>query len=347
MNYKIFGTRSGLRVSELALGTGNFGTRWGHGADESTALKIFNGYIEAGGNFIDTADGYQKGESEELIGKFIKGKRQELVLSSKFTTGGSTPLTTGNSRKNIRNSIEGSLKRLNTDYLDIYWAHISDGQTPIEEVMKTLEDLTREGKILYSGFSNFPAWQIASAATMSDLKGWSPLIGIQIEYNLIDRSADRELLPMAEGFGLGVAFWSPLAGGTLTGKYRAAAQENISRQQAWGGTLVKAESSLRETNIVDTLEAIAKEQGVKVLEIALAWVRQKHDQSGLSTVTILGPRTELQLADNLKSLDVKLSVDQMQRLNEVSAITLGSPHEIIAENREAIFGAGSSLFPAL
>ncbi|NQX54037.1 aldo/keto reductase [Pedobacter panaciterrae] len=343
MNYKIFGKKSGLRVSELALGTGNFGTRWGHGADAATSEKIFNRYVEAGGNFLDTADGYQGGESEKILSGLIKGKRQDLVLSSKFSTGGKTLLTTGNSRKNIKTSIENSLQRLNTDYLDIYWAHISDGQTPIEEVMRALDDLTHEGKILYAGFSNFPAWQIARAATLADLNNWTPLAGIQIEYNLIERSADRELLPMAEALGLGVAFWSPLAGGTLTGKYRAPVQESISRQKAWGGTLVKSESSTRETVIIDTLEAIAEENGVKTLDVALAWVRQKHAQTALSTVTILGPRTEQQLIDNLTSLKVNLTPGQLDRLNGVSLIALGFPHEIIAATQESIFGAGSSL----
>ncbi|TKC65196.1 aldo/keto reductase [Pedobacter hiemivivus] len=343
MNYKIFGKKTGLRVSEVALGTGNFGTQWGHGADEATSEKIFNRYIEAGGNFIDTADGYQGGESEKILSGLIKGKRQDLVLSSKFSTGGNTLLTTGNSRKNIRTSIEASLKRLKTDYLDVYWAHISDGQTPVIEVMKSLDDLTREGKILYAGFSNFPAWQIASAATLADLNNWAPLTGIQIEYNLIERSADRELLPMAEALGLGVAFWSPLAGGTLTGKYRASVQDSVSRQKAWGGTLVKAERSARETAIIDTLEAIAQENEVKTLDVALAWLRQKHAQTSLSTITILGPRTEQQLADNLSSLEVNLTAEQMYRLNEMSSIALGFPHEIIAATQERIFGAGSSL----
>jgi len=346
MNYKIFGRKAGLRVSELALGTGNFGTSWGHGADEATSEKIFTRYIEAGGNFIDTADGYQGGESEKLLSGFIKGKRQDLILSSKFSTGGNTLLTTGNSRKNIMTSIEASLKRLKTDYLDIYWAHISDGQTPVAEVMKAMDDLTREGKILYAGFSNFPAWQISSAATLADLNNWAPLTGIQIEYNLIERSADRELLPMAEALGLGVAFWSPLAGGTLTGKYRTPAQESVSRQQAWGGTLLKTESSARETAIIDTLETIAKENEVKILDVALAWLRQKHSQTFLSTITILGPRTEQQLIDNLSSLDVNLTLEQMQRLDSISSIALGFPHEIIAATQESIFGAGSSLMQA-
>ncbi|QOG01304.1 aldo/keto reductase [Flavobacterium sp. MDT1-60] len=343
MKYKIFGQKTGLRVSELALGTGNFGTRWGHGSDEETSKNIFNKYIEAGGNFIDTADGYQVGQSEEILGNLIKEKRHDLILSSKFSTGGSTLLTTGNSRKNIIHSVEQSLKRLDTDYLDIYWAHLSDGQTPIEEIMRAMDDLVRQGKILYTGFSNFPAWKIANAALLADLRGWAPVAGIQIEYNLIERGADRELLPMAESLGLGAAFWSPLAGGTLTGKYRSNLQNEPSRQQAWGGALLKGENGNRETEILNALENIANEKEVKILDIALAWLRQKHDNSGLSTVTILGPRNEQQLVDNLNSLNITLSEQEIELLNKLSTIDLGYPHSMISESQKSIFGESTGL----
>jgi len=343
MKYKIFGQKTGLRVSELALGTGNFGTRWGHGSDEETSKNIFNKYIEAGGNFIDTADGYQLGQSEEILGKLIKEKRHDLILSSKFSTGGSTLLTTGNSRKNIIHSVEQSLKRLDTDYLDIYWAHLADGQTPIEEIMRAMDDLVRQGKILYTGFSNFPAWKIANAALLADLRGWAPVAGIQVEYNLIERAADRELLPMAETLGLGAAFWSPLAGGTLTGKYRSNLQNEPSRQQAWSGALLKGETGNRETEILNALENIANEKEAKILDIALAWLRQKHDNTGLSTVTILGPRNEQQLADNLNSLKITLSTDEIELLNKISTIDLGYPHTMISESQKSIFGESTGL----
>lgn len=341
MKYKIFGSKTGLRVSEFALGTGNFGTRWGHGTEPDEARKIFDAYVAAGGNFIDTADGYQLGESEELLSSFIAQKRDDLVLASKFTTGGATLLTTGNSRKNMMRSVEASLKRLKTDRLDIYWAHLSDGQTPIEEIVRGFDDLVRQGKILYAGFSNYPAWRIANASLLADLRGWSPIVSIQIEYNLIERTPDRELLPMAEALGLGVAFWSPLAGGTLTGKYRAAVQEEVSRRKAWNGFLVKDESGDRESAILDVLEAIALENNCKMIDAALAWLRQKHIKNALSTVTILGPRTAQQLEANLDSLNVILSEEQMNRLNEAGAISPGSPHGVIAESQAGIFGAGS------
>jgi aryl-alcohol dehydrogenase-like predicted oxidoreductase len=329
MKYKIFGSKTGLRVSELALGTGNFGTRWGgYGTSPEDSRVIFDRYIAAGGNFIDTADRYQMGESEEILSDLINSNRDNLVVASKYSLGGDSLLTTGNSRKNMIRSVEGSLKRLKTDRLDLYWAHLTDGKTPIEEIVRAFDDLVTAGKILYAGFSNFPAWRIANASLLADLRGWSPIAGIQIEYNLLERTPERELLPMAEALGLGVAFWSPLAGGTLTGKYRTSAAG--SRLEAWGSFLVKEERG----NILDTLENIAKEKDVKMLDVALAWIRQQHAQA----VTIIGPRTLSQLDANLASLEVELSAEQIQLLNEASAIQLGSPYEVIEKSRAMIFG---------
>lgn len=341
MKYKIFGSKTGLRVSELALGTGTFGTRRGYGSLPEEAQKVFDTYIEAGGNFIDTADSYQSGESEELLGTMIAGKRQNLVLSTKYTMGGKDLLTSGNSRKNLIHSVEASLKRLKTDYIDLYWAHLSDGQTPIEEIVRGFDDLVRDGKIVYAGFSNFPAWRIANASIMADLRGWSPIAGIQIEYNLIERTPDRDLLPMAEALGLGVAFWSPLAGGLLTGKYRHPESLENSRKKEWNGYLVKDEAGPRETAILDALEKIASEKGVKASQIALAWLRQKHQYSLLSTITILGAKNTNQLNDNLESLSVTLGDDEIQLLNKISAVNLGSPHEVIANSQPVLFGASS------
>jgi len=183
MKYKIFGRRTGLRVSELALGAGNFGTRWGHGAERAEAKKVFDAYVEAGGNFIDTADSYQFGESEELVGDFIAADRDYFVLATKYTLG--TTATdgisrTGNSRKNMVRSVEGSLKRLKTDRIDLYWAHFADGVTPMEEIVRAFDDLVRSGKILYAGLSNFPAWRISRADLLAELRGWAPIAGIQI-----------------------------------------------------------------------------------------------------------------------------------------------------------------------
>ncbi|MBK1897613.1 aldo/keto reductase [Chryseobacterium paridis] len=342
MKYKIFGNKTGLRVSELALGTGTFGTRRGYGSQADEAKRVFDQYIEAGGNFIDTADGYQMGESEELLSTMIADKRQNLVLATKYTMGGRELLTSGNSRKNLIYSVEASLKRLKTDYIDLYWAHLSDGQTPIEEIVRGFDDLVRDGKILYAGLSNFPAWRIANASLLADLRGWSPIAGIQIEYNLIERTPDRELLPMAEALGLGVAFWSPLAGGLLTGKYRNPESEENSRKKEWNGYLVRDEVSPRETAILDALEKIARDKGAKVGQVALAWLRQK-DQNSISTVTILGAKNVTQLEDNLDSLSVILTNEEIQQLNEISAISLGSPHEVINNSQPILFGASSNM----
>lgn len=343
MNNIIFGQKCGLRVSELVLGTGNFGTRWGYGTQADEARKIFDKYIEAGGNFIDTADGYQYGESEELIGEFIKGRREELVIASKFTTGGSSIQTTGNSRKSMLRAVEASLKRLKTDRIDVYWAHFTDNQTPVEEIVRTFDDLVQSGKILYTGFSNFPAWRIATATLMADLRGWSPIIAIQTEYNLLERTADRELLPMAEALGLGVAYWSPLAGGTLTGKYREVNLAEDSRQKAWGGILVKGADDEQAGLILDAVAKIAWEKNMKIADVALTWLRQKDAANLLSACTIIGPRTLQQLDDYLHALAFSLSDDEMQGLNACSKVALGSPHETIAEQQKSIFGAGSGI----
>jgi aryl-alcohol dehydrogenase-like predicted oxidoreductase len=340
MKYQIFGQKSGLRVSTLALGTGNFGTAWPFGASKEESKQVFDRYAESGGNFIDTADGYQAGQSESFLGEFIASERDNFVLASKYSMGTREMQTTGNSRRTMMRAVEESLKRLKTDRLDLYWVHLSDEQTPIEEIVRGLDDLVRAGKINYAGFSNFPAWRIANASLLADLRGWAPIVGIQVEYNLIERTADRDLLPMAEALGLGVAFWSPLAGGTLTGKYRKETDPN-SRKALAGGFLVKDSKDERENRILDLLESIAAETGKKVIDVALAWIRQKYDDSSLSTFTVIGPRNLKQLDDNLSSLNLTLTKEQINQLNEASQISLGSPHEVIAASQSMLFGRGS------
>ncbi len=327
MRYKVFGRRTGLRVSELALGTGNFGTGWGHGAEREEAKKIFDGYVEAGGNFIDTANGYQAGQSEVLVGDFIAANRDDFVVATKYTLGtapGAGISHTGNSRKNMVRSVEESLKRLKTDRIDLYWAHITDGMTPMEEIVRGFDDLVRSGKILYAGLSNFPAWRIARADLLAELRGWAPIAGIQLEYSLAERTADRELLPMAEALGLGVTQWSPLGGGFLTGKYRAG---NDDSRAAKLGMLVHVEKSARETTILDTLLAVAAELGATPTHVAIGWMRHKAARSTTSLIPILGSRTREQLDATLGALDVSLSNDQVARLDEASAVALGVPYE--------------------
>jgi Predicted oxidoreductases (related to aryl-alcohol dehydrogenases) len=343
MQYRIFGRRTGLRVSELALGTGNFGTRWGHGAERDEAKKVFDAYVEAGGNFIDTADAYQFGESEELVGEFVATDRDNFVLASKYTLG--TAATdgisrTGNSRKNMVRSVEGSLKRLKTDRIDLYWAHFADGVTPMEEIVRAFDDLVRSGKILYAGLSNFPAWRVARADLLAELRGWTPIAGIQIEYSLAERTADRELLPMAEALGLGAALWSPLGGGFLTGKYRSSDEGRLNTRL---GVLVHTEKTARETAILDAVLAVAKEIGASPTEVAIAGLLHKAAKSTTSLIPILGPRTREQLDATLGALDVTLSEEQIARLDTTSLIPLGTPHDQINGSARAIAGGKPEL----
>ncbi|MFV3128737.1 aldo/keto reductase [Niveispirillum sp. KHB5.9] len=323
MRYRIFG-RTGLRVSALALGTGNFGTGWGYGADRDQAARIYDAYRAAGGNLIDTANNYQFGQSEGLVGEFIRAERDEIVLATKFSLGAAPDsglMATGNSRKTMVRSVEDSLKRLGTDHIDLLWVHMPDGVTPVEEIMRGLDDLTRSGKIHHAGLSDFPAWRIATAATLSDLRGWAGVAAIQIEYSLVERTAERELLPMADAFGLGVVGWSPLGGGLLTGKYRRG-----EKGRAEGlGVLTHAESDARKRDTVDTLLSVANELGVTPGQAAIGWVMAR------GVTPILGPRTAEQAADNLAAAQVALSAEHLTRLDGASAIPMGFPHEMLAD----------------
>src|SRR3982075_3200839 len=222
MKYRLLGN-SGLRVSEAALGTMTFGDDWGWGSAKEEARNVYDAFREAGGNFIDTANLYTNGTSESFLGEFMKDHRQSVVLATKYTNAmpGTDPNAAGNHRKNMVQALEASLKRLRTDYVDLYWVHIWDQITPVEEVMRGLDDLVRQGKVLYVGISDAPAWWIAQANTLAALRDWTQFTGLQIEYNLIERTVERELVPMAKALNLGVLAWSPLAKGVLTGKYQS------------------------------------------------------------------------------------------------------------------------------
>jgi aryl-alcohol dehydrogenase-like predicted oxidoreductase len=333
VRYRMFGERTGLRVSELALGAGTFGTRWGYGAEPEEARRIFDRFAEAGGNFVDCADAYQFGQAETLLGQFVAADRDHFVLATKYTLGAEPEggvSRTGNGRKNMVRSVEASLKRLATDRIDLYWAHMADGTTPTEEIARGFEDLVRAGKVLHVGPSDFPAWRIARAATLAELRGWAPIAGIQVEYSLVERTSDRELLPMAEALGLAVTAWSPLGGSLLSGKYR---RGETGRLTAWG-TLIHTERGPREAAILDAVEAVADETGATQAQVAVAWVRAK----GL--FPILGPRTPAQLEDNLGALGVDLTDEQMRRLDEASAVPLGFPHDFLASERNRARLAG-------
>src|SRR6202166_4840914 len=231
MKYRLFG-KSGLRVSEAALGTMTFGQERGWGAPKDESRKVYDAFREAGGNFIDTANIYTDGTSESFLGEFQEGHRDSVVLATKYSNAapGNDPNAAGNHRKSMMQAVEASLKRLRTDYIDLYLLHIWDQITPIEEVMRAFDDLVRQGKILYAGVSDMPAWVVAKANTLADLRGWTPFVGLQIEYSLIERTPERELLPMAANLGLGVTAWSPLAAGMLTGKQLEAGGAKDSRQ---------------------------------------------------------------------------------------------------------------------
>ena len=346
MHYTTFGRRTGLRVSQLALGTGNFGTGWGYGSEREEAKSVFDGYVAAGGNFIDTADTYQVGQSEQMVGDFIAVERDHFVLASKYTLGGQPNAglsRTGNSRKAMIQSVEASLKRLHTDRIDLYWAHFSDGVTPMDEIMRAFDDLVRSGKILYAGLSNFPAWRVARADMMAELRGWAPLIGLQTEYSLAERSADRELLPMAEALGLGAALWSPLGGGLLTGKYRHSREGRLT---GFGGVLVRTEQGARETATVDAVLAIAGEHDVAPGQVAIAWLLARAQAASTALVPILGSRTRAQLDATLGALALVLTPAQLQRLDVASAIAPGAPFESIANSAAGITGGQGHLLRA-
>ncbi|MCB5185014.1 aldo/keto reductase [Methylobacillus gramineus] len=313
MNYTVFG-KTGLQVSQVALGTGNFGTGWGYGADPDTAKAVFNTYAEAGGNFIDTADVYQFGQSEELLGTLLQGRREEFVLATKFTNGAApnaNRLVTGNSRKALVASVEASLKRLKTDRIDIYWAHHPDGVTPIEEIVRGFEDLARTGKILYAGLSNFAAWRLARAVTLAELTHAIPIAAAQFEHSLVHREPEADLFPATQALGLGAVTWSPLGGGMLTGKYRNGEK---GRAEGFGGRVFRPENSEQRTQILNTVQDIAADLGCSASQVAIAWAGTH------GAIPILGPRSLAQLIDNLGALEVELSTEQLQRLDAVSSL---------------------------
>jgi aryl-alcohol dehydrogenase-like predicted oxidoreductase len=335
LSYLAFGRLTGLRVSEFALGTSNFGTTPGARTGAAEAHRIVDAYAEAGGNFIDTADAYQGGTSEEVLGEVLAGRRDDFVLATKFTR---TPdpragaAATGNSRRAAVRSLEASLRRLRTDHVDLFWVHLPDGVTPVAEILATFGELIAAGKIRYGGLSNFPAWRVAAAATTDRLQRPSAtFVGIQDEYSLAHRAADAELIPAAEAFGLGACLYAPLAGGLLTAKYRASGTGG--RLTAWGAG-VRTEDTAQHTAILDTLTTVAKDLDSTPARVSVAWLAERSRRSGTALVPVIGPRTTSQLHDYLAALDVRLSPAQFTQLSEVSAGP-GRPGEEIAFGGEA------------
>ncbi len=336
MRYTTFGRRTGLRISEYALGTGNFGTVFAAGSDLDEAPKIIETFAEAGGTLIDGADSYNHGQSEKFMAEVIAAERDHFVVATKFTGSAFADpdmQRRGNSRKNMMLSVEDSLERLGTDYIDIYWVHMPDAITPLDEIMRGFDDLVTSGKVLHIGLSNFPAWLVARAATLADFRGWAPLGGIQIEYSLAERSGDRELLPMANSLGLGITMWSPLAGGLLTGKYRRGETGRLGQKRR-----IHTESTPEKVATVDTVIAIADEIGATPTQVSLAWLRELGLRSGNPSIPIIGPRTVAQLEEQIAALDITLDNEQFKRLDQASAIAMGAPHDLVAGFRASLRG---------
>jgi aryl-alcohol dehydrogenase-like predicted oxidoreductase len=322
MRYVTLGS-TGLRVSELCLGTMTFGDTE-RGADSEATRAILDRFAAAGGTFLDTANHYNHGESERLVGAFIQSDRDRFVVASKYTLTmqGDDPNASGNQRKNMMRSVEASLRRLGTEYIDVYWVHAWDFLTPVDEIMRGLDDLVRQGKIHYAAVSDAPAWAVAQANTLASLRGWTPFSAIQIEYSLVERTPDRELLPMARAFGLEVLAWSPLGAGVLTGKYLDEEPEEGRLRQGSGRL------SERNQRLARAAVEIAGELGCSASQVALAWVRHR------GAMPIMGVRTVEQLEDNLGCLDVQLQPAHLARLDEESRIEPGFPHDLLS--REAV-----------
>ena len=328
MRYRLLGN-SGLRVSEAALGTMTFGEDWGWGAAKDEAQKVYNAFREAGGNFIDTANVYTNGTSESLLGDFMEGHRQSMALATKYSNSmpGTDPNAAGNHRKNMMQAVEASLKRLRTDYIDLYWVHIWDQITPVDEVVRGLDDLVRAGKVLYTGISDAPAWWIAQANTLAHLRGWSPFVGLQIEYSLIERTVERELIPMAKALNIGVTAWSPLASGVLTGKYHGHGSSDPGRLSSDMFKDFMPEQQ-RTGRVVAAVKSVSVETGRSMAQVALAWLRYRP----VPVIPIIGARKLLQFQDNLASLDLALSEEQLKTLDEASRVELGFPNDLYTKD---------------
>jgi aryl-alcohol dehydrogenase-like predicted oxidoreductase len=339
MRYKLLG-KSGLRVSELCLGTMTFGEDWGWGASVDESRKIFDTFAQAGGNFIDTANGYTDGSSEKIVGELIANDRERFVVATKYSfplrmgEKKGDPNASGNHRKNLMQSLEGSLKRLNTDYIDLFWLHAWDFTTPIEEVMRSLDDVVRQGKVLYIGISDAPAWIVSQANTIAQYQGWTPFVALQIEYSLIQRTPERDLIPMAKAFDLAITPWSPLSGGVLTGKYNKPLQPG--QEQGRLSNPAMGNVSERSLAIAEVVSQVASEIGSSPSQVAIAWLRA---QSGV-IIPIVGARKLSQFQDNLACLDITITPEHLQRLNEVSQIELGFPHDFLQNDmiRDRLFG---------
>jgi aryl-alcohol dehydrogenase-like predicted oxidoreductase len=329
MKYTLLG-KSGLRVSELCLGTMTFGTEWGWGADKDESKKIFDAYANAGGNFLDTANRYTEGTSEKFLSEFIASDRDHFVLATKYTLYDkpADPNYCGNHRKNLMRSVRESLKRLNTDHIDLLWLHMWDSTTPVDEIMRGLDDLVSRGIVHYIGISDTPAWIVSQANMLADLRGWTQFVALQIEYSLLQRSPERDLLPMAKALELTVTPWGAIAGGALTGKYLKGENGRV--------PATSARRSEKAIELAKVVMRLAEKIGATPAQVAFQWTRQRAQ----SIVPIIGARTAAQLHDNLGILNLTLPDDAMHELDEASAIELGFPHDFLVSNavKQAAYG---------
>lgn len=329
MRYKLLGN-SGLRVSELALGTMTFGEDWGWGADKATSRAVFDAFVAAGGNFIDTSNNYTNGTSERFVGEFIADARDQFVVATKYTLrqangNAANANEGGNSRKSMMRSVENSLRRLNTEYIDLLYLHMWDFMTPVKEVMRGMDDLVRAGKVLYVGFSDTPAWVVAYAVRLAEQYGWARPVAMQVPYNFADRDPERDILPMARTLGLSVTAWGLLGGGALTGKYNAASDE----PKRYDGV------SDRAKGIADGLRELAGEVGRTPAQVAINWAWRQR-----GVIPIVGARTAAQMADNLGALDFTLTDEQAARLGNLKEFNPGFPLAFLTDDhvRGLIFG---------
>jgi aryl-alcohol dehydrogenase-like predicted oxidoreductase len=336
MKYKLLG-HSGLRVAELCLGTMTFGEEWGWGASKEESRKIFDAYASAGGNFIDTANRYTDGTSEKYVGEFIASDRGRFVVATKYTLSmqADDPNASGNHRKNLYQSVEASLRRLNTEYIDLLWLHAWDYLTPVEEVMRAMDDLVRAGKVFYIGVSDTPAWVVSQANTTADLRGWSRFVGLQIEYSLIERTVERELLPMAKALDIAVTPWAPLGGGVLTGKY-AKGQTIDAVADSKRAPNNRMRISERNLDISIAVGTIAREIGCAPSHVAINWLLKR---DGV-IIPIIGARTEAQMKENLRAQEFSLSDEQIRKLDGISNIEPGFPHHFLQHDhiKQLVYG---------
>jgi aryl-alcohol dehydrogenase-like predicted oxidoreductase len=323
MRYKMLG-QSGLRVSEICLGTMSMGQDWSFGADEATSRQVLDTYADAGGNFLDTANTYHNGQTEEYLGRWLGKRRNRMVVTTKYTLAmdHSDPNAAGNHRKNLMQSVEASLRRLQTDYIDLLWVHAYDEDTRYEETLRGLDDLVRMGKVHYIGISDTPAWVVSAAHVTAELRGWSGVVALQVEYNLLSRTAERDLLPMAQHFGMAVTAWAPLAGGVLSGKYTRDGDNDSLRKAGNQSRGRSAESGLRVARAVDR---VAAELGATSSQVAVAWVLSR----GYRYIPIVGARKPSQIVDVMGAAELKLPAEALRHLDELTAVDLGFPHEFL------------------